>query len=67
MPFLVIIAGLIWLTNRRPVIFKQERFGRDEPMFTLYKFRTMNNAGEMDRRIFTPGKMIPASHRLADF
>jgi exopolysaccharide biosynthesis polyprenyl glycosylphosphotransferase len=43
-PVLGIIALLIWLTNGRPVIFKQKRVGRDEQIFTLYKFRTMNNA-----------------------
>ncbi len=43
-PLLLLIAGLIWLTNGRPIIFKQKRVGRDEQIFTLYKFRTMNNA-----------------------
>ena len=30
-----------WLTSGRPVIFKQHRVGRDEDIFTAYKFRTM--------------------------
>ena len=43
-PFLLIIAALIWLTEGRPVIFKQQRVGRDDGVFTLYKFRTMKAA-----------------------
>jgi exopolysaccharide biosynthesis polyprenyl glycosylphosphotransferase len=44
-PLLVVIALVIWLTSGRPVIFKQQRYGRDEEVFTLYKFRTMKNGG----------------------
>jgi exopolysaccharide biosynthesis polyprenyl glycosylphosphotransferase len=40
-PLMVLIGGLIWVTNGRPVIFRQQRVGRDEELFTLYKFRTM--------------------------
>ena len=40
-PLMAVIAGLIWLTSGRPVIFKQHRVGRDEAVFTAYKFRTM--------------------------
>jgi exopolysaccharide biosynthesis polyprenyl glycosylphosphotransferase len=40
-PLMAVIAALIWLTSGRPVIFKQHRVGRDEAIFTAYKFRTM--------------------------
>src|SRR6476660_2339341 len=40
-PLMAVIAALIWLTSGRPVIFKQHRVGRDEVVFTAYKFRTM--------------------------
>src|SRR5438876_11693571 len=42
-PLMAVIAGLLWLTSGRPVIFKQHRVGRDEDIFTAYKFRTMRN------------------------
>ena len=42
-PLMAVIAALIWLTSGRPIIFKQCRVGRDEAVFTAYKFRTMRN------------------------
>jgi Undecaprenyl-phosphate glucose phosphotransferase len=36
-----LIAAVIKLTSRGPVIFKQERWGKDNNKFKLYKFRTM--------------------------
>jgi len=46
-PLMAALAGLIWLTSGRPVIFKQHRVGRDEVVFTAYKFRTMRNESEV--------------------
>jgi len=40
-PLMAALASLIWLTSGRPIIFKQHRVGRDEAIFTAYKFRTM--------------------------
>src|SRR4029453_7174987 len=40
-PLMAVIAALIWLTSGRPIIFKQQRVGRDDEVFTAYKFRTM--------------------------
>lgn len=41
LPVLVIIAIAIKLSSKGPVIFKQERAGKDGRSFTFYKFRTM--------------------------
>jgi len=49
-PLMAVIAALIWLTSGRPVIFKQQRVGRDEAVFTAYKFRTMRNESEVGGR-----------------
>ena len=38
---MVIIAIAIKTTSKGPVIFKQERLGKNERHFTVYKFRTM--------------------------
>lgn len=38
---MALVALLIRLDSRGPAIFKQERMGRDEKPFVMYKFRTM--------------------------
>lgn len=45
---MIIIALIIKLDSEGPVIFKQEREGKNRKRFNVYKFRTMcNNAYEM--------------------
>ena len=44
-----------------PVIFKQKRPGKDEKIFTMYKFRTMTD--ERDEN----GEMLPDGVRLTKF
>ena len=41
MPLMLIIYILVRIKLGKPAIFKQERPGKDEKIFTLYKFRTM--------------------------
>lgn len=40
-PILLIIAIAIKATSKGPVVFKQERVGKDGKLFNIYKFRTM--------------------------
>jgi lipopolysaccharide/colanic/teichoic acid biosynthesis glycosyltransferase len=40
-PLLLLIALLVKLDSRGPVLFTQERLGRDMKTFTMYKFRSM--------------------------
>ncbi|HKL94735.1 MAG TPA: undecaprenyl-phosphate glucose phosphotransferase [Clostridia bacterium] len=40
-PFMLIVALLIKCTSKGPVIFKQQRVGKDKKVFIMYKFRTM--------------------------
>jgi exopolysaccharide biosynthesis polyprenyl glycosylphosphotransferase len=46
-PLMAMIALTILITSGRPIIFRQRRVGRDEVVFTAYKFRTMRE-GEGD-------------------
>lgn len=51
-PFMLIIAILIKITSRGPVVFKQERVGLRGRKFYIYKFRTMvQNAEELKEKL----------------
>lgn len=60
-PILLILAILVSIKLGSPVIFKQKRPGKDEKIFTLYKFRTMTN--EKDEQ----GNLLPDEKRLTKF
>ncbi|MGJ3239142.1 MAG: sugar transferase [Anaerolineae bacterium] len=48
LPFFSLIAFLIWLNDRGPVFFKQERYGENGKIFQMLKFRSMVvNADQM--------------------
>ena len=40
-PVFIIVPIVIRLTSKGPAVFKQERVGKDQKIFTMYKFRTM--------------------------
>lgn len=42
-PVFVIIAILVIITDGLPIIYKQQRVGKNCKMFTMYKLRTMTN------------------------
>ena len=56
-----IIAILVKTKLGSPVIFAQERPGKDERIFRLYKFRTMLDANDKD------GNPLPDEERLTPF
>lgn len=41
LPSLLLIAGAIKFTTRGPVLFRQRRYGLNNQIFEIYKFRTM--------------------------
>ncbi len=47
-PIILIIAFLVAVSSRGPVIFQQERLGKNGSPFTIYKFRTMRADAEKD-------------------
>ena len=47
-PWMVVLAILVKLTSRGPVLFAQERMGIDGQLFHMYKFRTMKVDAEKD-------------------
>lgn len=56
-----VVALLVRVKLGKPVIFKQQRPGKGEKIFTLYKFRTMTN--EVDDH----GRLLPDDVRLIKF
>ncbi len=48
-PVLVATAAAIWLHDRGPVIFRQQRVGRDGRPFVMFKFRSMVVDAEAQR------------------
>ena len=68
LPFLILVALLIKLESRGPVLFSQKRVGKDGKHFTVYKFRSMVQdaeketgpvwAGEKDPRVTFFGRII---------
>ena len=57
----IIVAVLVRIKLGSPVIFKQERPGKNEKIFTLYKFRTMTDKRDEE------GNLLPDDVRLTKF
>lgn len=60
-PVLLITALLVKIKLGSPIIFKQQRPGLNEKIFTLYKFRTMTDKKDEE------GNLLPDSERLTKF
>ena len=57
----IIIAVLVRIKLGSPVLFKQDRPGKDGKIFKLYKFRTMTDARDEH------GNLLPDDARLTKF
>lgn len=60
-PVLLVIAILVRIKLGAPVIFCQERPGKDEKIFKMYKFRSMTDARDGN------GELLPDAERLTKF
>lgn len=60
-PIILCIAFLVRYKLGSPVIFKQKRPGKNEKIFTMYKFRTMTDESDEN------GNLLPDEKRLTKF
>ena len=70
-PLMLLISFSIWITDRGPVFYRQERLTRNGKVFMIYKFRSMvmeseqkgaRLAAKKDSRITPVGRVIRSCH-----
>lgn len=57
----IVLAILVRIKLGSPILFKQDRPGKNEKIFRLYKFRTMTDAKDVN------GRLLPDEKRLSKF
>ena len=57
-PFYILISLVVLLKMGRPVLFSQERIGKGEKTFRLYKFRSMTNAKDRNGNLLEEEKRL---------
>lgn len=60
-PVMLVVAVLVRVKLGSPVLFKQQRPGKDEKIFWMYKFRTMTDEKDAE------GRLLPDEKRLTGF
>ena len=60
-PVYLILAILVRIKLGSPVLFSQERPGKNEKVFRMYKFRSMTDARDAD------GNLLPDEERMTHF
>ena len=61
LPIFLLTGILVLIFLGKPAIFRQKRPGKDEKIFTMYKFRTMTNKKDKD------GNLLSDDQRLTKF
>lgn len=60
-PVFLIVAILVRVNLGKPIFFRHQRPGKDEKIFTMYKFRSMTDDRDID------GNLLPDEIRLTRF
>lgn len=53
LPIYIIIGFLVFIFMGMPIIYKQERPGKNEKIFNIYKFRTMTEQKDKDGKLLS--------------
>ncbi len=68
LPFFITVAVLVRLKLGSPVLFKQERSGKNNTKFTMYKFRSMTNKKDENGALLPDAKRItPLGNLLRNY
>ena len=65
-PVFAAIAGAVWLSLGRPILFRQKRAGTDGHPFGMLKFRTMRSGAVADDTLELPDDIAPGGVEGAD-
>lgn len=60
-PIILILAFIVRINLGHPIFFKQDRTGKGQNVFKLFKFRTMTNTTDKD------GNLLPDRYRVTKF
>lgn len=63
-PIILVTAILVRIKLGTPVIFKQERPGKDEKLFKLFKFRSMTDERDVNGNLLPDEKRLPRFGRI---
>lgn len=66
-PIFLLIVVLVKLTSSGPAVYKQIRVGKNEKLFTLYKFRTMRTDAEKSGPQWSQGSDDPRVTKFGRF
>ena len=67
LPFWALIALIIKLDSRGPVLFRQKRLGMNEVPFQIYKFRTMRTDAPSEmatNQLYQSGRYMACSRPI---
>lgn len=57
-PMLVILSCIVFLSMGFPILFKQERIGKNNKPFIMYKFRTMREPKDGENRLLSDADRV---------
>ncbi|HUY69082.1 MAG TPA: sugar transferase [Alphaproteobacteria bacterium] len=63
-PLMLVVAIVVALALGRPVLFRQQRVGKGDRLFMLYKFRSMSNAQDGQGALLGDGERLTAFGKL---
>lgn len=64
LPLSILVAAVLFIANRGGVFFLQKRVGKDERIFTVVKFKTMNDRRDKNNQLLPDSERITSIGRF---